>query len=88
MYGKWVGASVGPGRVERESLRGYSAAAVVNKAFATMDKWLHSIELDTSANPLEVKVVNNKPPEAVDFCRGQLRCRSEAFDRSGPLTQS
>src|SRR5438105_12276028 len=43
-------------------------AAVVNKSFATMDKWLHAIELDVSANPLEVKVVNNKPPEAVDFC--------------------
>jgi hypothetical protein len=43
-------------------------AAVVNKSFATMDKWLHAIELDASANPLEVKIVNNKPPEAVDFC--------------------
>jgi Tannase-like family of unknown function (DUF6351) len=43
-------------------------AAVVNKSFATMDKWLHAVELDTSANPIEVKVVNNKPPEAVDFC--------------------
>ena len=43
-------------------------AAVVNKSFATMDKWLHAIEVDASANPIEVKVVNNKPPEAVDFC--------------------
>jgi Tannase-like family of unknown function (DUF6351) len=43
-------------------------AAVVNKSFATMDKWLHAVELDTSANPVELKVVNNKPPEAVDFC--------------------
>ena len=43
-------------------------AAVVNKSFATMDKWLHAIELDASANPIEVKIVNNKPPEAVDFC--------------------
>jgi Tannase-like family of unknown function (DUF6351) len=43
-------------------------AAVVNMAFATMDKWLSNIEADASANPIEVKIVNNKPAGTVDFC--------------------
>ncbi|HWZ73809.1 MAG TPA: DUF6351 family protein [Casimicrobiaceae bacterium] len=43
-------------------------AAVVAKSFVTMDKWLSNIESDASANPIEVKIVNNKPAEAVDFC--------------------
>jgi hypothetical protein len=43
-------------------------AAVVNKSFATMDKWLSNVEADASTDPLEVKIVNNKPPEAADFC--------------------
>ena len=33
-----------------------------------MDEWLAAIEADASSNPIEVKVVNNKPAGAVDFC--------------------
>jgi hypothetical protein len=43
-------------------------AAVVAKSFVTMDKWLSNIEKDVSLNPLETKIVNDKPAEAVDFC--------------------
>lgn len=39
------------------------------ESFATMDAWLANIESDLSANPVEVKVVNNKPVGVVDFCR-------------------
>jgi hypothetical protein len=43
-------------------------AALLRKAFVTMDAWLAAIEADRSANPLEVKVRNNRPTAAVDFC--------------------
>ncbi|MDB5998674.1 MAG: hypothetical protein JWP52_373 [Rhizobacter sp.] len=43
-------------------------AALVRKAFLTMDTWLAAIEADTSSNPIEVKVVNNKPSGATDLC--------------------
>jgi hypothetical protein len=43
-------------------------AALTRKAFLTMDAWLAGIEADTSSNPLELKVVNNKPAGAADFC--------------------
>jgi hypothetical protein len=43
-------------------------AALLRKAFATMDAWLAAIEADHSANPVEVKVRNNRPAAAVDFC--------------------
>jgi len=33
-----------------------------------MDQWLTAIEADTSSNPREVKVVNDKPAAAVDTC--------------------
>lgn len=39
------------------------------EAFITMNTWLTNIESDPSANPIEVKVVNNKPAGAVDFCQ-------------------
>lgn len=38
------------------------------QAFLLMDKWLAAIESDTSADSLEVKVLRNKPAEAVDAC--------------------
>ena len=47
-------------------------AALVRKAFTTMDAWLAAIEADHSANPLEIKVRNNKPAAAVDFCIATL----------------
>ncbi|HVT36675.1 MAG TPA: DUF6351 family protein, partial [Nevskiaceae bacterium] len=37
-------------------------------SFLTMDAWLSAIEADTSSDPLEVKVVRNKPAGAVDAC--------------------
>ena len=43
-------------------------AALLRKALTTMDAWLSAIEADRSANPLEVKVRNNRPAAAVDFC--------------------
>jgi hypothetical protein len=42
--------------------------ALLRKAFTTMDAWLAAIEADHSANPIEVKVRNNRPAAAVDFC--------------------
>ncbi len=36
--------------------------------FRLMDRWLTAIEADTSADPLPVKVVRNKPADAVDTC--------------------
>ena len=38
------------------------------QAFLLIDKWLARIEADTSTDPLEVKVLRNKPAEAVDAC--------------------
>jgi hypothetical protein len=43
-------------------------SALLRKAFTTMDAWLTAIEADHSANPIEVKVRNNRPAAAVDFC--------------------
>ena len=36
--------------------------------FTLMDRWLSAIEADTSGDPLSVKVVRNKPVDAVDTC--------------------
>ncbi|MEU6230616.1 DUF6351 family protein [Streptomyces sp. NPDC047042] len=38
------------------------------KAFVLMDSWLARIEADTSTDPLETKVVRDKPAAAVDAC--------------------
>jgi hypothetical protein len=46
--------------------------ALMRKAFLTIDAWLAAIEADTSANPIEIKVRNNKPAAAVDFCIATL----------------
>jgi uncharacterized tannase-like protein DUF6351 len=43
-------------------------AALLRKAFNTMDAWLAAIEADHSATSIEVKVLKNKPAAAVDFC--------------------
>jgi hypothetical protein len=45
-----------------------SGAAITRKAFSTMDRWLTAIENDRSAAPREIKVIRNKPADAVDFC--------------------
>lgn len=45
-----------------------SGAALTRKAFLTMDRWLTAMENDRSADTKEVKVVRNKPADAVDFC--------------------
>ena len=33
-----------------------------------MDRWLAAVESDTSATPLEQKIVNNKPADYGDAC--------------------
>lgn len=38
------------------------------KAFLLMDRWLTRIEADTSNDPIETKVVRDKPSDAVDAC--------------------
>jgi hypothetical protein len=43
-------------------------AALLRKAFLTMDAWLAAIEADHSASPIEKKVLKNRPAAAVDFC--------------------
>jgi len=43
-------------------------AALLRKAFTTMDAWLAAIEADKSTAPIEKKVLKNKPAAAVDFC--------------------
>jgi hypothetical protein len=47
---------------------GFPDAAAFNEAFALMDQWLTAIEADTSDDPLDRKIVNNKPAGAVDAC--------------------
>jgi hypothetical protein len=37
-------------------------------SFDVLDRWLAAIEADTSSDPLAVKVVRNKPADAVDAC--------------------
>ena len=43
-------------------------AALTRRAFLTMDAWLAAIEADGSNNSVDIKVINNKPATAVDFC--------------------
>jgi hypothetical protein len=43
-------------------------AALLRKAFSTMDAWLAAIEADRSGNAIQVKVLNNRPAAAVDLC--------------------
>jgi hypothetical protein len=43
-------------------------AALTRKALLTMDAWLANIEADLSSNPIQVKVLNNRPAAGVDFC--------------------
>lgn len=43
-------------------------AAMLLRSFNTMDAWLANIEADQSNVPLEQKIVNDKPPLAVDLC--------------------
>jgi Tannase-like family of unknown function (DUF6351) len=43
-------------------------AAINLKAFLLMDNWLTAIEGDHSSRPQRVKVLRNKPSDAVDLC--------------------
>ncbi len=43
-------------------------AALVLKSFLTMDQWLHNVELDGSADPIQTKIANDKPMDAHDMC--------------------
>ncbi|HKG10104.1 MAG TPA: DUF6351 family protein [Gaiellaceae bacterium] len=48
---------------------GIVAPAAINlKAFLLMDRWLTAIENDHSSRPQRVKVLRNKPADAVDVC--------------------
>ncbi|MGZ6753740.1 MAG: DUF6351 family protein [Nocardioides sp.] len=41
-----------------------------NDAFLAMDRWLASVEADTSATPLATKIVADKPADITDRCTG------------------
>ena len=43
-------------------------AAGIRQSFLMMDRWLANIEADTSATPVEQKVINNKPADVNDAC--------------------
>ena len=47
---------------------GSSGAAGVKQSFFMMDRWLAAIEGDSSATPIEQKVINNKPADVHDAC--------------------
>jgi hypothetical protein len=47
---------------------GSSGAAGVHQSFFMMDRWLSAIESDTSATPIEQKIINNKPTDVHDAC--------------------
>lgn len=42
--------------------------SVAQHAFLELDRWLAAVEADTSDDPVEVKLVRNKPATAVDSC--------------------
>jgi hypothetical protein len=44
------------------------APAEATEAFLLLDRWLTAVENDRSSDPLEVKVVRNKPQDATDAC--------------------
>jgi hypothetical protein len=47
---------------------GGAGIAANNQAFNMMDRWLAAIESDPTAQPLEQKVINNKPADVQDAC--------------------
>lgn len=68
-----------------------------SQAFDTMNTWLASVEADASGDPIEVKIVRNKPAAAVDRCtngRGepadpatcQVPDSTPRIEAGGPLT--
>lgn len=63
-----------------------AGAALTLKAFLTIDTWLANIESDLSANPIEVKVVNNKPAGAADLCTLGTGATQADVDAAVPLT--
>jgi len=56
--------------------------ALRRKAFSTMDAWLAAIESDRSANPIEAKVLKNRPAAAVDFCIATIGTSDSDLDTS------
>lgn len=48
--------------------QGSTGAALTKQSFLMMNRWLTAMEADSSTDPKEVKVVRNKPADAVDFC--------------------
>jgi hypothetical protein len=47
---------------------GSPGVAGTRQAFFMMDRWLTAIESDTSASPIEQKVIDNKPADVRDAC--------------------
>lgn len=43
-------------------------AAGIRQSFRMMDRWLTAVEADGSSDPIEVKVVRNKPADVVNAC--------------------
>jgi hypothetical protein len=48
--------------------QGNAPAGLTDLMFVTMDRWLANVEADTSNRRLADKIINNRPPEAVDSC--------------------
>ena len=57
---------------------GSSGAGGVKQAFFMMDRWLAAIESDSSATPLEQKVINNKPADVHDARWAGRRLHAQA----------
>jgi hypothetical protein len=47
---------------------GGTGAAAVRQSFNMLDRWLANIEADSSAIPIEQKIINNKPADVHDAC--------------------
>ena len=68
---------------------------MADEALLTIDRWLASIEADTSSAPLEQKVLTHKPAEAVDACwfggqkvTDQQFCKTALPTFSDPRTEA
>lgn len=61
-------------------------AAVADQAFVMLDHWLEAVEADASGDPLETRIVRNKPAEAIDTCfiDGEWRAAREPCEQQYP----
>lgn len=59
------------GHSNNQVIRGFmgnTGAAAIRQAFQMMDRWLTAIERDRSGDPIETKVVRNRPSDVTDAC--------------------